>query len=408
MADKTPDELAAELGGSPGPVTDPATLAKSLGGVPAVAVKAHTRKPRGRLGASIGGQTAGALATPLGPLSIPLAGLGGAAGDILQQGQEAGRPLVNPLTDPVGASLMMTGLDLGRAAFEGEKQAGLQALGGNLAIGVEKVIAKPLMELAMKAGPEVAQTAIREGIKTTKAGMNKLLTKLGQYGARTDQIARVASRGGAPFRMPDLVRQAINDVYPNIRTSVNGDEVRALNQAVQDFVGQNPKATVNALKLHRLKQSADTAARALYNLAPGVRPTPAQEAVQGFYQAFADRARASLNQSVAGYEASNAPTEALIKLKDALAPLTRKEMSTAARLFRAAANPFGGAAVGAAAGAATPGNRAQNAAIGAAAGGLLGTPNVTSQAALTLTNPLVQYFLQRLPAAAAPVFGSQQ
>jgi hypothetical protein len=46
------------------------------------------------------------------------------------------------------------------------------------------------MEAAVKFTPEVAQTAIREGIAATRKGVGKLMTKLGEYGARTTAMLR--------------------------------------------------------------------------------------------------------------------------------------------------------------------------------------------------------------------------
>lgn len=367
-----------------------------LGTLDRVPVAAHYRRPRGHLGASIGGMTAGAIASPLGPASIPIAGAGGAVGEAFQQGLEAVPPTSG--LNPVGQAL--AGLALGGAnpqeiALQGAQQAGLQSIGGMAGLGA-KALSKPMMELAVKATPEVAQTAIREGINTTRAGFGKLMTKLGQYGARTENIVKAASRAGKPMDLIGLVKQAYQEVYPKVATSMTGDEAAALKESVQRFVGQNGNASVTPLKLHKLKQAADTAARAIYALPEGARPTPGQQAVAGFYKTFADNARGALNKSIAGYEASNQPTEDLIKLKDALRPLTKKEMSTAAQLLHATSRPLGGAAIGAGIGAATPGNRAENAAIGAGLGALAGTPTAMSNLSLGLNSPLLQLLLQRL------------
>lgn len=379
-----------------------------LGTIDRVQVAAHTRSKRRGLGASIVGGTAGALSSELGPLSVPIAGAGGAVGEAFQQAQEAGMPLVSPLTNPAAAIMSMGALDLPEVGRQANKQAQLQGVGGLIGEGAIRA-ASPLMQLALKNGPEVAQTAIREGIKVGKAGLNKLETKLGQYGAVTNRIATQASlKSGRAFVVPDMVKDAAAEIWPKVATSMTGEEREALRVTIQKFMQENPIAKVTALKLHKLKQTADTAARAIYNLPIGVKATPAQEAVAGFYKAFADRARATLNTAVQGYEESNAPTEALIKLKDALAPLTKKEMTAAARALHAVMHPLGRGAVGAAVGAALPGDKAQNALAGAGTAALLGSPTSLSTGALALTNPLLQLILGRIPAAANTAMTSQQ
>lgn len=393
------DKIAKSAGG-----VDYDSLAASLGSVQPpegapIPVSAHTRKPRSRVGASILGQAAGALTSPLGPASIPIAGAAGAAGEQLQQGLEMGIPAITPFGafNPSSVPGLVTGElpNPEQVALQGSKQAGLQSLGGMVGMTAENV-SKPLMELAVKATPEVAQTAIREGIKTTQAGFNKVMSKLGQYGSRTLNIARQASRSTKPFNVPDLARQAYEDIFPKIQVSMTGEEKAALKQSIETFLGENPAAKATALRLHKLKQAADTAARAIYNLPENVKATPAQQAVAGFYQAFADRARASLNAAVRGYEESNEPTEALIRLKDAVWPLTKKEMSAGARILQATLRPGLGTVVGAAGGAyAAPEHRALGGIAGGAAGALGASPPGASTLALALNSPIIQFLLQR-------------
>jgi hypothetical protein len=308
---------------------------------------------------------------------------------------ELGLPTVTPfgaIPSPITSGELP---DPAQVLLQGEKQAALQGAGKMLSAGATK-ISKPIMELAVKATPEVAQTAIREGIKTTQAGFSKLMTKLGQYGSRTANIARQASRTTPPFPIFILAQQAYDDALSKVQTSMTGEEKLALEESFKKFLGQNPRAVGTALKLHQLKQAADVAARAIYKLPEGVSPTPAQKAVEGFYKAFADRARAALNQGVRGYEDSNEPAEALIKLKDALRPLTKKEMSTAARVIHSATSPFGRAAAGAVIGGASSENRTAGALGGAAIGASLDPATI----ALGLNSPLIQFLLRRIPGAA--------
>jgi hypothetical protein len=326
------------------------------------------------------GTAAGTLTKPF-AYGVPAAAAAGAAGEL-------------------GSQLLMGETpDWGEIGRQGAAQGAYEATGR----GIGKVLGKlsgPIMQLALRAGPDVAETALREGIKPTKLGVRRLLKKLGQYGAETDRVAQQAARHGKPYDMFQMLKGAYADVYPKVVPSMTGDELAALQKSLFRFVGQNPRASSTAFELHKLKKVADAAAAEIYATLPkGVKPTAAQQATSGFYKAFADRAREALNQTVEGYAESNAPTEALIKLRDVLVPVARKDMSKAAQVASAVMKPGVRAAIGASVGAALPGDRSQNAMLGAGVGVLGASPTALAGLAALLSNPLAAMFLRQAPRA---------
>lgn len=326
------------------------------------------------------GGIAGAVTKPF-AYGVPAAGAAGSAGELISQ------------------AIMGETPDLGQIARQGASQAAYEATGRGIGKGLSK-LSGPIMQLALRAGPDVAETALREGIRPTKLGVRRLITKLGQYGAETDRIAQQAGRYGKPYNMVELLKASYSDVHPKVVTSMTGDELAALQKSLFKFVGHNPKPSVTAFELHRLKKAADEAAREIYLTVPkGVKPTAAQQASSGFYKAFADRARETLNVTVEGYEASNAPTEALIKLKDVLVPVARKEMSKAAQVASAVAKPGVRAAIGASVGAALPGDRGQNALVGAGVGAVGASPTALAGLSFLLTNPWLINLARQAPRA---------
>jgi hypothetical protein len=295
-----------------------------------------------------------------------------------------------------GELLMGETPNLGKIARAGATQGAYEAAGRGIGKGL-KLISGPIMQLAVRAGPEVAQTALREGITNTKLGIQKMLTKMGAYGRETNRIVAQAVRYGKPYDMAAMLKAAYADAAPGV--SMTGDETRALNESLRKFVGQNPSAMSNAKTLHELKQAADVAAREIHNLPIGQRPSPAQQAAAGFYKSFADRARMALNETVPGYRESNVPTEALAKLRDAIAPIAKKEMSKGAQVASAMLRPGVRAAIGAQVGYDLPGDRTRNALMGATLGAVGASPQGLSSLAMGLNSPLLQMLLRQAPRA---------
>jgi hypothetical protein len=344
------------------------------------------------------GAAGGFLGKPLGALAgLPAAGVG--AIPAAYAGGMAGAGLGGAAGELGSQLLMGETPDLGQIARQGAAQGAYEGLGRGIGQGLRK-ISGPIMQLALRAGPQEAATALREGIRPTKLGVRRLLVKLGRYGAETDRIVAQASPHTRPYDMVQLLRGAYADVHPKVATSMTGDELAALQESLWKFVRQNPRRTATAKQLHALKKAADTAARAMYNTLPkGVKPTPAMQAGEGFYKAFADRARQTLNATVADYEASNAPAEALIRLKDVLVPVSRKEMSRGAQVVSAIAKPGVRAAIGASVGAALPGDRGQNALVGAGVGALGASPSALAGLSFLLSNPLFAQLFGQVPRA---------
>lgn len=327
---------------------------------------------------TLAGTVAGALTKPF-AAGVPAAAGAGSLGEL------------------GGELLMGQTPDWEQIARTGATQGAYEATGRGIGKGL-KLISGPIMQLALRAGPDVAATAIREGISATGAGIRKVLARLGQRGAETDRIVGQANRLGKPYDMVALLKGAYQDVRPKVEFSMSGDELRDLNASLFKFVGQNPKASVRATSLHGLKKAADQAASSIYRLrGSATPPTAAQEASAGFYKAFADRARQTMNATIPDYESSNAATESLIKLKEALVPTAKKELSKGAVVASALLKPSVRAAVGAQVGYDIPGDRGRNAMLGAGLGLVGASPTALSGAALGLQSPLLQLLLRQAP-----------
>lgn len=401
------DKIAKGLG-----AVDYDALAQNTGGKPAVTVKGHSRRPRGSLA-----DVPAVVMTPFGPMTLDRSAVAealptvlGGAGGILTKPFAAGIPGAaagGAVGEGLAELLMGETPSLGQIGAAGASQGAYEAAGGLLSKAAVRV-AGPIMQLALKSGPEVAATALREGISATKLGMGKLLKRLGVYGDQTQHIVGQATRLGQRLDVVPLLKNTYADVYPQVTPNLTGEQVQALNAAIQDFIGENPNRRITPARLHILKQRADQLAHDIYRReASALPPTVLEGARAKFYKAFADRARETLNATVGGYEKSNAPTEALIKLREALTPTAKKEMSRGAQVASAVMKPGVRAAIGAGIGSELPGDRGRNALVGAGLGAIGASPQALSGLSLFLNSPLMSLLLRQAPRAVGGAAGQR-
>ena len=334
-------------------------------------VKAHARKPR--IGAGIGGTVgglAGLAAGPFAPVVSPLAaGVGGSAGEAIQQAFEG------------------QGLDPRQIGFQGAEQGALQAVGGVAGKGIS-LLGKPIMQAALRATPEVAQTAIRAGITATKEGANKIRQEIGKAGQAAMGIARQATGQGIQYDQNAIAKEIFKEMSGPLR-GLPGDKERRteLKILTRQFLSERNKP-VTPIQLHLSKQRADELASKLHEtIARGGKLTAREDLALVWYKNYADRAR-QLLEPIPGYKSANDATRELIEVNKALSPSARKGVSFGQRALERGTLPTAGAIAGGTRGESGQ-ERAINAALGAGLGAGIGTPQALSWLALQAQNPAI-------------------
>lgn len=361
-----------------------------------IPVRAHARKPRTHRAAAVGGMIGGSVGKLVG---LPAAGIGAYAGGVGLAGAagglaEAGAELATGQTPDLA--------EIGR-------QAGSQALQEGLGRGLAKgasMAGRPIMQWALKATPEVAQTAVREGISATRFGLKKLMTRLGQVsGVERVLVAKAANRGIGWADPEAMAQEAFSEVADQLQ-GAPGKKLGELAKLRDEFVRDNPQQ-VSPWKQLAMRKYYDSAESGQYlNLGRGKRPVPLSD-VEGLWnKAMSDRVRESLRLNVPGIEdpevyrritgVASTPAD-LMKLKDVAFPAT-KDKSLLHALAQRGARPAMGAVLGAGAGAAYRSeNRTAGGVEGAMLGASLATPSALSLAALGLNNPLFLQLLRQTP-----------
>lgn len=356
----------------------------------------------GIVGGIVGGG-AGAAAGGIGafPGAVGGAALGGAGGEAMRQNIGRMMGVAAPET-PQEA--------LGAIGQEGAWQGVNEATGIGLAKGAG-MVAKPLMQAALKATPEVAQTALREGVLATRGGLKAVEQKLGQLGERTKMMIR---QNRASFDPATFLAGAEQSLAKTLRENATPDAVMDFNtfkRMSSRFLQVNQRP-LSALALQKLKQDADNIAKPLWNtIAKGEPLSPVKMAKARWYKAVADHARRELenttpNALLAGRNTSlreaNKETSEVIGLKDALGKRVRRGTGIGARL----AGHSVGATVGGTAGYFASGHNP----LGAGTGALLGlgatSPEALSLLARTLDGGFVPDVLARQAPRAVTSFGT--
>jgi hypothetical protein len=365
-----------------------------------IVVPEHTRRPRTRpgLGATVGGAIGGIAGTPGGLAGAGAgAGLGGMVGEGLQQGLEQGAlggpgpPLAGALLDP------------GLLAQAGGEQAVYEALGGSLAKGVG-ALGRGALSVALKTTPEVAQTAIREGITATRQGLAKLSLKIAGAGAAERKIVKAAADQGVGWVDPHAISM---DVFNEVAKKLEGAPQRRLadlSRIQEEFVRDNPGA-INPLNLLKKRQYYDAETSSARKAIQG-GAKPGHDVEDLWNKEMGDRIRQSLRADIpaindpTAYQkitGSPATPHELQQLREVAFPTTKKAGSVTGRVLRR----FGGSAAGGATvGALLPGDRPRHALEGATLGALgagLTHPATASWLALVAQNPVLWQILRQVP-----------
>lgn len=358
-------------------------------------------------GGAVGGLLGAGVGTPtdiaLGPLgtgggAVVGAGLGGAAGhnaaEIVRQ--LAGLPTQD---ETVGQALANTGTVAGI-------QSGAELAGG-LAGKAVGSLARGVGSAALKATPEVAQTAIREGLTASKAGLDKAVALAKELGLRLRGITDAASQQGWVTGSAQLLRDVNRQVLPGMSGTPADAAARAeINDLSTAFIKEHPSGTINATDLHALKQKADDLAQPIYDRMETMNPpTPVELVRANWYKQLADRSRELLGGrtpdglplpgTLPGYADINDRLSPLIRAKQALVEL-RNQPTTIRRIVERGAGPVAGGTIGAMS---DTQNRTQGALLGAGAGAVATSPVVLSLLSQLLGNPLTLGAAQQAPRA---------
>lgn len=372
---------------------------------PLVEVKAHTRKARkGKtlyqrattLLPTVGAQVGAGLGGFEGPAATGLAALGGAGGEAARQ-VLSGESFTNPELAGLGGAKKI----LATGATEGA----LQAAGGQ-AMRAARKLGAGMMTFVLRNNPEVAQTAIREGITATAGGLARAKALREATTGAERQILEAAAQKGATI---DPYQDIVQNAYKQVRSKLAGapaKKVEQLHELASDFLKQwaKPIDPVQALKI---RQFYDIAAKEAHQAVQGAGRHLTTDVERLWNQAVANETRASLQSAVPEIVDRNAyktltgsatlPHE-IVRLTEVLHPGLKRAGPIASHVAKRLAPSAAGAGIGAA----LPGNRARN----AVEGGLLGlggqlalSPQLLSQVALLLSNPALLGGLASVPRA---------
>lgn len=351
----------------------------------------------------LAGATTAPVTGPLGAIAVGAAGAtaGGSLGTSIQQairtaqgrGPESGAAAVR---------------EAGQNALT---QGGLQ-LGGEMLAPVAKLIGKPIMQWALRSSPEVAQTAIREGIQGTKAGLRKLMAKIYDAGDVAKAIAKRADARGMVHSPTGITKEIEQRVIPEIQDKIHfSDDAQTLYGLSDAFLKDHPGPITNQ-QLIKMRQDADQIVKPIRILLKQKKPIPADMlASSRWHLAFDDIVRDRLNsiedpavtQGLVAATRKNSMrlanqyTGELAETRNALEPIIRREGGFAKRLAGRSVGPV----LGAAAGAAVPGDRAGHTLEGALLGTAATSPAFLALLAHGLSSPAVAEVLRQAPRGAA-------
>lgn len=377
--------------------------AATVGAIPGAAVGAVMGAPGGPIGVRAGmkaGQAAGAT-------------VAGAGGEALRQlltevpalatGGVPGYEAVGGPASPAEA--------FKRIADVGAEQGAADVVGQGLG-KVASVVGKGAMGLALRSTPEVAQTAISEGIAATKAGVQKMMTKLGEFGARKAAMLRMNTTRFDPM-------QILRDGWPALRKEVQENQTGLSPDIYDKYIEETrkfmarhaPNGTLQdmtATQLDKFRKDAFTLADPIFKrLANKEQVTLEDQALAKWHYAMGQAAQDALERTTpdmvdraTGQTLSladvNARTGRLIELKNLLAPDVKDRVSTAADLVKRGV-PVATTASGGLLGEeiARRGHTPGGPLTGAAVGALMGSPGGLSHIAMLLSNPTLASLLMQ-------------
>lgn len=352
---------------------------------------AKTEEPKGRglpgLLPGAGGFVGGLLGKVGGPAGgIAGAGAGGALGEIIAQAIESPVPFGMGGAPNLGA--------IGGAAGE---QAIYEA-GGRLLGAGAKFGGKKLMQAAIKVTPEVAQTAIREGITATKGGLKKLTSRIIQTAKAEEQIVRAAAGQGQGWVDPGkLARQVFQDAAKHFQGAPTKQTAK-LSELMEEFVRDNAQ-DISPVKMLKMRRYYDLASANLKQ--QKLKGSPEQV----WNQLMSNAVRKQLQESIPSIVdpvayakiTKRATTPAELQLvREGLAPLVKHRGFQEQLIARSVP-----AAVGTSVGALTPSDdikeRAAHAAVGGIVGSAFTTPQALSYLALLMRNPALTGAVAQAP-----------
>ena len=290
---------------------------------------------------------------------------------------------------------------------------------------------KKLGGFAMSLAPEAAQVAASNGITATKLGWNKLMTLIGNEGAKVAYSLRdtpinttfqptkeLVADITAPLvtkysyqAIPGEASRAVTTAEGVVKMTKGTGDLGVIDKLNRDFLRKGP---MDFFRLFKLKQAEAELARKTWALgAKGQRVTDAE---LEWHRAIADWADETLKRTLppaqkAAYEAYNATEHGLLSLKEALGAIVNptKGQTAGAKLLRqtqgysvgATVIPTlqratGLAALGAAAGGGGWHQRTSMGLLGATIGAAAGNPAIGSSIAAMLENPQTAMMLARL------------
>jgi hypothetical protein len=371
-------------------------------------------------GATVGGlteaapQILGALGS-LAPGTIPGATVGGLLGGAIQQGGRAALGLP-------GAPQ-----SFGQATRNVERSAvgqGIAAAGGKAFNAATSFAGNRIMAGALKANPEIAQTALEEGIGATQRGFNKLMNKIGDTGAAVRTLAsRATNTMGAPFVPRDMANNALQAMTSKPEGLAFGTgEVQQLSNMAGRFQKNYP-SNLTPNQLLEIVRKYDGEAESVYaaRAAKDYIP-PAQELKAKFAKAIADEGRAQLaslppdptgvtlpnGQKVATISDAQAYASKLQKLKAVMPQAAKKGIPVSSNVLTRGAVVAGGATAGAMMGHGSPMERAAHGAEFGAGMYMAGSPQVASLISLLMSNPALARAILLGSQTAGPLAQGQQ
>lgn len=336
---------------------------------------------------------------PPNPLGIAAADFGGMGGEAFKQiGYHAlGLPGAPETSLEAGGRIANAGVEQGAYEAVGRGTGKLLHAGG-----------QALMESAIGRGSkELAGTAIKEGIKTTQEGMNRLLRRIGQASGTRDQLVQAAKAAGHAANPGDLTI-GLNKIAEDLKLAGDEEGFRRIQKWTWNFYRRKiGRALPTADKVYRIRQIMDDIADPIHKLVAEEKYVPPASLLRAKWaKTIADNARNWLHgiPGTATYgipvfeEIAKADARAsqLIGVRDAIRPAARAARSFGSKAAPRAIAGLAAGGAGAAGGAAFGGGSVMDrvkrgsaaGAAGMAAGSLVGSPGNMSALALKMSHPM--------------------
>lgn len=378
-------------------------------------VRAHTRerkpgRPDRGLARAAGGFGGEVIGGSFGQPQLG-AGAGGALAEMAAQSGEMGLPM---------GTLGAPGVYNPQAVLEAANEQMLSSFGGRALAGSVKGLGKLGTRMALKVTPEVAVTAIREGITATTQGLEKLNKLVNKAKVAEDKIVKAASGQGQGW----VDTQAFaRDLFDRAKGKVQGGgqvAIGELHKMQDDFLKRYPYDKLSPAQLLDIRRYWDNVSRGTKAMVKAGQKTSV-DASKVWADNVSNHAREVLRtvvpeiadpgayQKIMGRPVT--PGE-LQGVKDSLLPIVKKGSSLLSKLgsplVQQSGRTAGLSAAGAAAGAAVPGDRGRNAWEGALAGAALSHPAILSTLSLYLQNPALAQALQQAPRAIGGLMGGEE